>query len=498
MKIMERIKEGIRTWLQINPPAGNVFTINEYMTFEANVIKNRMWYVGNPDELSQFYQQLYGEVNRTRFWAARATPGREFRKIHCGIPMIIVDTRVNIILTDLNEIEIPDKYKKDWQQIDKENRFKHLLSHAVKDTLFLGDGAFKISFDEKISDYPIIEWYPADRVELVYQRGRLKEVVFKTPYQAGSRKWILHERYGYGYITYELRTLEGKKADFPEGRNLPEFPELSGVIFDPSFIMAVPFRIYESAKWEERGKSIYDGKEDEFDALDEAWSQWMQAIRDGRSTRYIPESFLPRNPDTGMVLKPNPFDNAYIQTDSDAGGNARNEIKVVQPEIPSDHYMTTYITALDLCLQGIISPSTIGIDVKKLDNAEAQREKEKTTLYTRGNIIDALQDTVPVVINMILKALATYRNQNIEDIEVSITFGEYANPSFESKVETVGKAKMQGIMSNEALVDELYGDTREDGWKQEEVDRLNRKDGIEALEEQGVNTDGLEMGDARI
>lgn len=65
--------------------------------------------------------------------------------------------------------------------------------------------------------------------------------------------------------------------------------------------------------------------------------------------------------------------------------------------------MSSYITALDLCLQGIISPSTLGIDTKKLDNADAQREKEKTTLYTRQNLVkitqNALQSLVAVVLN---------------------------------------------------------------------------------------------------
>ena len=35
-----------------------------------------------------------------------------------------------------------------------------------------------------------------------------------------------------------------------------------------------------------------------------------------------------------------------------------------------------------------------------------------------------------------------------------------------------GKAKQGGIMSIEASVDELYGDTKDDEWKQEEIARL--------------------------
>ena len=148
---------------------------------------------------------------------------------------------------------------------------------------------------------------------------------------------------------------------------------------------------------------------------------------------------------------------------------------------------------MDLCLQGIISPSTIGIDVKKLDNADAQREKEKTTLYTRGKIIDALQTTIPKLIDVIFKALDTLNAVTVEDTVASVEFGEYANPSFESQIETVGKAKSSRIMSNEAVVEELYGDTKTDEWKQEEIDRLNARDGMETLEEPALNTAGLDI-----
>ena len=55
-----------------------------------------------------------------------------------------------------------------------------------------------------------------------------------------------------------------------------------------------------------------------------------------------------------------------------------------------------------------------------------------------------------------------------EDKDISTKFGEYANPSFESQVETISKAKSGGIMSVEASVEELYGDTKDEEWKLEE------------------------------
>ena len=114
-----------------------------------------------------------------------------------------------------------------------------------------------------------------------------------------------------------------------------------------------------------------------------------------------------------------------------------------------------------LALQGIISPSTLGIDVKKLDNAEAQREKEKATLYTRNAIVTALQDYLPKLISMVLNADSVLKKKPLQEVKIDVPFGEYANPSFESQVETVSKAKTGGIMSIEASVEELYGDSKD-------------------------------------
>lgn len=76
----------------------------------------------------------------------------------------------------------------------------------------------------------------------------------------------------------------------------------------------------------------------------------------------------------------------------------------------------------------------------------------------------------------------------VEEVKVDIPFGEYANPSFESQVETLSKARPgTALMSIEAQVEELYGDSRDDEWKKEEVARLKTEQGIVEVDEPGVN-----------
>lgn len=484
-KLSDNIKRGIRSWLNIQPAGPYNIQIQEIMDFELAAIRSRIWYRGDGNELEQFYQQSPEAADRFKFWASRCTPGMEMRKIHTGLPGLIVRILSSIILSAMNDFEFSDqKHESLWKEIEKENKFRKGLEEALKEALYIGDGAYKVTIDTALSEYPILEWYPGDRIEIVRQRGRVKEVVFKTQIMDHRQEYVLYEYYGYGYIRNELyrgeALVDHKAVEATKG--------LTDWKFDDKTILAVPIKIYESAKWQGRGGSIFDGKLDSFDAFDETWSQWMDALRAGRAKEYIPECFLPRNPTTGEVLAPNHFDNRYIKTDQDMGEGAQNKIDVEQPAIPHDSYLASYITALDLCLQGIISPSTLGIDVKKLDNAEAQREKEKATLYTRDAIVEALQEDLPAVIGACVNAYHLLHGEAVEEVKVDIPFGEYANPSFESQVETLTKARPGSpVMSVEAQVEELYGDSKDEAWKKEEIARLKAEQGIAEVEEPGIN-----------
>lgn len=382
-KMADSIRRGIRSFLQIEPAQQNTIMITESLDFNANAAKNRIWYRGNADELSQMYKNLPGEGNRTRFWAAVPTIGMEIEKNHTGIPGNIVDTLAAIVVADMNSVKVQDKYQEVWNDIAEDNQFESLVEDAVAETLVVGDGAFRISFDPQLSQFPIMEFVPGDQVEYVYSRSRLKEIVFRTEYFYNSQKYVLEETYGRGYIRSAL--LRGEK-ELPLNY-IPDTVNLKPLItWQDGFMMAVSFKVFKSSRYKNRGGSVFDKKADSFDNLDECWSQWMDALRRARSKEYIPEGLLPRDPNTGEVLKPNAFDNAYIQRDTNMTEGAVAKIDLVQPTIPTESYLSTYTTALDLCLQGVISPSTLGIDVKKLDNAEAQREKEKATLYTRNKI----------------------------------------------------------------------------------------------------------------
>lgn len=497
-------KNMIKKWLDIQETSDTTIVVHEPYTYEGNLAKNTVWYRGDASELHQFYTQKDDGIGNTSFWAAKPSKGLTIRKIHTGLPSLIVRTLVKVVINNMDGITV-EKDKKDEKgnivksdkqdilnEILKENKFKKLVKKALTKTLYLGDGAFKISMDTSISKYPIIEFYPSDRVKFVKKRGRYEDIIFITRKIIGSKEYFLEEHYTKDGIYNELVDSEGKKYDIKAFSDLDEIEDVDN---PGKFLMAIPFMVEESPKWEDRGKSIFDGKEGAFDSFDEVWSQWIEATRTGRMNQYIPENLIPRDPETGTLMKPNSFDNRFIMLESSNKESDKNEIKTTQGEIPADELHQAYITALDLCLQGLVSPSTLGIDSKKLDNAEAQREKEKTTLYTRDEIIDSLQDTLKEVLSTALKvydiSVMTMNESESIDIpdnyEIDVQFGEYANPSFEAQIETVGKAATTNTMSIEAQVEELWGDTKDEKWKKAEVSRIKEEKGIAEMEEPSVS-----------
>jgi len=389
MGLREVIKRMAAKLLNIQPAQDQQISIKEPLSHAGTVLRNRVWYRGDPSELDQFFKQAaIDDVGRSRFWAAVPSADSSIRKIHSGLPAQIVDKLTDIVISDLDNITVEDKEsQKIWNETAEDNRFQELLQEAIQKTLVDGDGVFKLSVDTELTQYPILEFYSGTDVKYRYKRGRLQEIVFISYYTYEKETYKLEEIYGKGYIDYKLYDRNDKEVPLTK---VPEISYLGKVTFTGDFLMAVPMKFFKSAKFENRGASIFERKSDTFDALDEVISQWIDAIRAGRVKNYIPEDLVPKDPKSGAIMRPNPFDNQFIKVGSPRAEDAKYQIDQIQADINYEAFVESYANALDMCLQGIISPSTLGIDLKKTDNAEAQREKEKTTLYTRGKIIDTL------------------------------------------------------------------------------------------------------------
>ena len=483
---MNRIQSFIMRLFKIEPARDRSVTILEPHTFRENVIRNKIWYHGDSAELEQYFQKTARwDVEKARFWAAKAQGS--VRKMHSGIVSMVIDRYRDIVLADMDATtfgEGQDALVELWDEIYAKSKLNDVIGEAIAAALASGDGAFKITADE-CSSYPIVEFYDAENVDYVYVHSNLREVRFYASYKGKDNKSLrLEETYGFGYVRYKLYDDTGKEMPMDA---LPETAHLIDFGIERDLMLAVPLKIMNSTRYKNRGKALFDGKSDVLDGLDEVISQWIDAVRMGRIKRYIPERLIPQDPDTGQLLPANPFDNDFIAIGDDMSEKAAQQVEISQPAISYEAYVSSYASFLDMVLQGVMSPSTLGIDLKKTENAESQREKEKVTLHVRNKIVDALNETLPELFRVILQCYDIMCGKTPGDYEPSVKFGEYASPDFSTTVDTVGKAKQYGIMSIETSVDQLYGDTWSQEEKDAEIERLKAEQGIQELEEPAVN-----------
>ena len=94
------------------------------------------------------------------------------------------------------------------------------------------------------------------------------------------------------------------------------------------------------------------------------------------------------------------------------------------------------------------------------------------TGFTRGAITAALEKALPLLAQAALQAEDLLAGRAPGSYPARAGFGEYAAPAFDERVQTVAAAAQAGIMSVEAQVDELWGDSRDDAWKQAEAGRI--------------------------
>ena len=488
MTLKDKMRTVLLDFLQIQPAQNQRVTLQESVGFATDIIQNKIWYRGDPSELSQFYKQLGSgtadDTFSTRFWAQVPEVG-SIRKAHDGIPAVMVDTLSQIVKADLDDFDFSDDSEAAdrWEEISEENEFTALTGQAITDTLVTGDGAFKISIDPDVSQHPILEFWAADRVEYEIIRGRINAILFVSQHGDEKNRYTLRERYAKGSVSYELYNKDGNACELS---TLPELAHLENISFDGDFMMAVPLRFFKSTRWPNRGRSIYSSKMDSFDILDEIISQWLDAIRAGRVMRYIPENLVPRNAENGALTGLSFFQSNFIITETDNHESAQSKVDMQQAEIRYDAFLSSYSSALDRCLHGIMSPATLGIDLGKMASADAQREKKDVTGYTRNAITDALEKALPQVVSVMLMTDDLMQELTPGQYDPTISFGEYGAPDFDSRITTLSKAATANLMSIEAGVDELWGSSKDDSWKEKEVQRIKQLRGIEIEEEPAV------------
>lgn len=477
---------------------------------EANI-----WYQGDSDELLNYYTRAthidwnyepwYSRNKRGYFWSISSTES-DIKRTHSGQPRNIVDTLVSLIgkpavyggpKSEMNPI--PEKLK---EIIDDNNFWDMYIAEQMPMTMVEGWGAYKIDWDTEISDMPLIKYYRAKDVEFIYKDNRMIGIMFKDYYTDGEFKQYLVVETRANIKGSLVITNDVFRIDDSDGISeltqdeLPE--ELSHIDVDNPIkvenyrkLLAVPCVFYRDTSANDGyGRSIFTGKFDLFDDLDQCLSQSSNTVRRSTSIEYFNTDFLPRDKKTGMPEMPKAYDRKFIQyvsaKNADGSGGGTQPVQVTQPQLQFNEYTAEAQAVLLQIINGIMSPATLGIDIARKDNADAQREKEKVTIFTRNTLIEAESRILINLFNQVMEAEELMRSGIISchDFSISIKYSEFADESFENKLKSLGDAYNAGVISTDLYLEKLYGEAL----SKTELEREKRY--LEENQQQGQNPFG--------
>ena len=100
------------------------------------------------------------------------------------------------------------------------------------------------------------------------------------------------------------------------------------------------------------------------------------------------------------------------------------------------------------------------MDVAKKDNAEAQREKEKITIFTRDHICSTEAEIIQELCEQLLIADELIRNNNNitkTDYDIYVMFPEFGEDTYEGRIKVLGEQLDKDNVSVKMYLKKLYG-----------------------------------------
>lgn len=455
-----------------------------------------VWYNGNSSDLLNYYltekstffnSSVVKALSKQKyFWSISST--EKIKRVHSGIPYAIIDVITSVVGQPKIEFTNDELKRVFTEQLFEENNFFDILKEEqIPLTMAQGWGAFKINVDTDSSKMPLIAYYNAESVDFIYNNKKIVAYIFKDKFSIGTDTFLLLDirfvQNNNSYIKYKLFKLErerninyGVEVDL---KSVPQFANLGEYILEgynqPTAVSSIFFKSILN-KNIFYGRSIFENKIDLFDDLDQALSQSSTTVRRSTPVDYIPSSLIGKTKD-GKNKIMETYDRQYISYNSIPNGDGMTKDKIIttQPQLNGDMYSTIALNILNYILIGFLSPATMGIDVARKDNAEAQREKEKITGETRDKIIDKETRIIQQIIDIAytMWRVAKYNEVPADKQEkASVVFPEFANPSFENQIQILGQALSNNSLSIEKYVELLWGDKLSEEERELEIERL--------------------------
>jgi len=525
---MGRIKDGIKNYLglesDIKGAVDRRMGLNEMMKI-VNMSRdvreyynqvNKAWYMGNTSLLEKFYKgtcEPYGH-NTMKFW--KLVSG-EMPRVHYPIAISISKMMGTILFADDITYKIDTGNQKTSKaatlkinDIFDNNDIRETLLEAAQLESYSGGCGFKFVMDKSFSDFPIIQIYPQEKIELVTKYGKILEVVFKDIYSYREKEFMLRSFYGKGIIYYKLFNMEEVEVPLnsipdTEGLETINILNLDGMRSNILLAVYKKNRIGVGSNETCYGSSDYENLYDIFDTLDETLSLHKDYIRNSRTLTFLNEEKLEREEITGETKKPNSYGvNTMITYNGDVELDRTPETKRDILNLDVTAYQETFNHYLKVVLQTAgLSEITFGFDgVSSLSSDETLRERQRTTMGTRNEkeklwnsslekimrlacIYDDILNTENNT-NELDSLSSTFILNNDYDYDFLSEFPQYDSPSKMEQLRNLKEALEVNLIDLETAYHQLY----DDEYTEDEVlNMISRATNKEVVDKKNANED---------
>lgn len=461
--------------------------------FTRTLLENSKWLSGVVEELEYFYKITYPKLigwNTTPvisyFWY-KVTP--KTIRVHSGLPSLISKTMVSLIAAPGINYEVEDNEEATerlWQILQDNNFEDKLLPDLVLYESYGGFAGLKISQDDSITEFPIIEVVAPENLEVIIERGRVVGFIFKTRQKEGNDDTEIHEVYrkqGKDVTEITYKKFKYKKTELVE---VPFTSEEAERYQDVSINVPLPAVLKNNTSTNNQfkgapyGISDYTNSQSIFNALDEVLSQMLTAIRFARPKRFISEDLLVNGP-TGRKSQFDDFEQDYeiVQNDPDNQTQQYHQFDTVLDVHP---YKEAFTTLVQQALNNAgLSPTSVGLTGLEAlaASADSQREREKTTLRTREMKLKLYREALNELFVKVLQFDdVVNRGTTAGEYEISISFNDYSIPSFEQRIDTATAALNGGLVDVKHAIDLLFLDDLSDEEKATLVESIKIENGI--------------------
>ncbi len=389
--------------------AFNTAKYRALLSNDPTVIK--YWY---KHEAGTFYPDAYkwGELQRSFYYGDELVENAEE---FFGIIPMICSSITKLVCGSGYDFDgsVPTEIKERLRPIIDENNFDTMiLGTSIYESLGLGDGAWHIHFDPEISNLPIIEFVPAERLAIKRRSNRIVEYTIKQqvildneaqPYELHTiytrRKKKVERK---GVLRYEDDGILQRYRIFDGSKFLDKNEELKDKVFNAYGIkeMAVlplvdfPVIYLPNPLDNSHGANVCEGArpygvvyglDSVSAAIDETLSNCVDTIRKSFPYLIIDEQMIPSN----------------INGDKDKGAfstrrhsfllpkNAKDAEKLlqqIQAKLNTSEFVESVKFQINIALNKVgINAATLGLQLSGHVESEAtQNAKERNSIRTRN------------------------------------------------------------------------------------------------------------------